>query len=442
MIKPAFDTPLSLREVGYLPPEITEAPGAQLRRFGAATLLVRFGRRAAGWVKGEGDHRLVVDDGERAVRTAVVARWSWRPSLTRRGDAILAVAGEGDRFAEVAFEGGQVRSYAMIPGGRYEAIAELADGTLAALSEREERVVLFERDTTALRPRAAFGATEGSSLRSACGGRALLVGFEQTSVLEVWWVEGEAGPRVVARFEGLSGLCDFECATDETGDNFARPDEPMFWDGETGYVVEGFKALTAPGANLARFAPPPSAELPERPEGLAPPVLPTLVDAPAPPPAPPRPHLGSISSPYVRAFIEALSQGTTRDEADPGVSDLFAPNTPRELAWLLGAAAWYRVGHLSLGEYWFERPRAVSGRRALGRAREAVHIGVIANGDEVIARVSGGSLRIVELSHEEDAETDRGGLESFLRHCVAYAREHDEVTSIDPFLPENDRDGW
>lgn len=443
MPRSTFESPLALNEVGYLVAGLDPPPASQFRRIGAAKLVVTYGQYAAAWVA-EGDAlRLVVDDGATAVRTAVTTKRLRPPAPTLRNDGVLALAGHGDLAADVSFAGGRVRSFTRIPGGRYASLAELAGGTIAALDTRAERVVLFDRDEAALRPRTAFAVTGANELRAACEGRALLVGCDDADAVEVWCVLDDATARAVARFEDIDRLCAFDCATDASGVVFARPSAPMFWTGATGYAVVGLDALAARGADLGRFAPPPPASLPERPERMAAPVLPEVLDAPpASRPVPARPDPQRIGSPYVRALVATILRGMARDTADPAVSALIAPNTPADLAALLGACAWHRTPHVSLGEFWLDAPRAAPSPRAVGDADEAVRIGTIANGDEVVVRVArDGAARVIELSHEEDAEIDRGGLDGFLRHCVAYARAHGEASSLDELLPEDDRDG-
>ena len=232
-------------------------PGALLRRFGAHTLIVRHGDRAAGWTD---DRTFAVDDGTITHHTAIATTFERFPAMTRLGDAAMVIAGTGDRFAEVGFDG-HVRSWAALPYV-FDAVAELAGDRIAALSRRRGEIVVFERANGELRPHAAFLAPNGNALRAVADGRLLLVGYDTIGAAEGWWFDDDDTVRVVARFEGLGEPVDFDVATDETAKHWERPTWTCLWDIDAIYEVLGVDALAS--VDRTRFVAPPSAAVPDQ----------------------------------------------------------------------------------------------------------------------------------------------------------------------------------
>lgn len=149
--------------------------------------------------------------------------------------------------------------------------------------------------------------------------------------------------------------------------------------------------------------------------------------------------LERVQGPYLRALLRVMLEGAERRE--PLGGEHFALALPPELEAWCAAFARHHPPSLRLGEFWASTPKQRKDRRAVRGAEGAVELGILASGDAVVARVQRQRVRVVELSHEENAERARGDLEGFLRRCVAYAREREAETCLDAYLPEGDRDG-
>ncbi len=139
-----------------------------------------------------------------------------------------------------------------------------------------------------------------------------------------------------------------------------------------------------------------------------------------------------ITDPYLAALVRAIQTWRVRAVPDEALATVLLPN---EIAILVSAYAWHDAT-IAVGEMWFDRPVRVTAKRLRGTAKEAVKLGILANGDEVIARMSKTTATIVEVSNSGELDRKRGSLASFLRHCVDYARNGDFETPLDAHLPK------
>jgi hypothetical protein len=424
-------SPLTLDDVGYLPPDLAAVDNDVLRRLDPVAYSAHVGPgRTAAWIGDGSVKRLAVDDGTRATRTAITAARDRFPPATIAGDGVLALAGTGDALADVGFDG-TVRSLLGLPG-RFTDVAPLVGERRAVIDQTGSRVVVVERAGDVLAARIAFQTREARALRSAAGGRALCVGFE--GALEIWLIDGD-GARLARRFDGLGDLCDFECCTDETGRYWTRPAWVGMWDGNTGYAVRGIDAAIAGDASIYPAVPTVAIDDLGAPSSQPIPIAPPPESSAPGPATIAKVDASTVRNAYLAAFVRVVQEGRSLTQPDPAIVVLLAGQLPDDLRTMLAAVAWHVPPHLSLGEFWWEKPRLASTKRARGKtASDAIRIGTIANGDEVVARVVGGRTRIVELSHEEDAEIDRGDVGAFLHHCVMWGSDNNHPSSLDRFL--------
>jgi hypothetical protein len=436
-LNPTFATSLTLREVDASAPGLEAPPGDFWRRFRNPRSTFHYSGRAAGWA-GDDDLFFVVDDGVRSMVTPVTSKRVESYRRTIAGDGVLTIAKDGREIAEVGFDGTVRARYAASTW--LSDVVELADNRLAIFFSLSDTLAIFEPIPGGLRVKAAFAAPTLCALRSIAAGRLLAIGFQ--GALEVWWIEKDQA-RVVARFEGFQIDPLTEVGLDATGTFWVQPEWPGVWDGGTGYEIMGIAGLLA-APELSRFAAAPTTELPQ--VVIKALEIPPALEAAALPAAQaqrsiPKVDAAKVSDPYVAAFVRAIQTGPARAEPDPALVEIASGRLPRALGDAIRACVWQRTPQMSLGEFWWETPSVATDAYELGSARDAIRIGTIANGDVVVARIAEDEVEIVELSHEEDAEYRRGDLPSFLRHCVAHARKRGEATSLDPFLPADDRDG-
>ncbi len=142
------------------------------------------------------------------------------------------------------------------------------------------------------------------------------------------------------------------------------------------------------------------------------------------------PDPSTIADPYVAALIRAIQAAPSRTDPIAALAD--SVPLPNEIALLVGASAWHDAS-IAIGEMWFTRPTRVTAKHLRGSSKEALQLGILASGEAVIARLSKTTCTVVEVGGGEP-ERRRGSLAVFVRHCVAWAREHDRPTPLDPFL--------
>jgi hypothetical protein len=415
-----FATPLTLTSTARMPEPL---PRSVRRRLGRADTL-RFGEQVAAWPDIDGASQLVVDDGARALATGLSApQLEAVPNL--RGDGWLTRARSGE-LAEVGFDG--VTRWYEASSEDLGCLGELVGARIAAVIG--PTVAVFTRAAGHLAPEVAFACPSRVTGMRVVEGRLLLLGLEGGD-LEGWWFDGGVARRV-ARFEGLEHTVITSCMVDDL--DWVWPDWIGIWDEGGAYELGGVGALRA-DRERERFELVATTAFPELITGAMP--------APSPRPyalSPTAPHVvpkldaTCVPDPYVAALVSAIQTGAARETPDPEIQTLLATLAPPDgLRDLLHALLWHAPPHLHLGEFWLEAPTEAEAFR--GSATAAIRIGTIANGDDVVARISFGRHDIVEVSHEEDAERDHGGLGNFLRHCVAYARDRGEETSLDALLP-------
>ena len=423
-------------EAPYVPTgsEFRDVPAAVVRAFGSDTTVVRHGDVHVGWVDGRGGHELALfPDGGALVRTGVSGARAY--AVHRAGDTITVPTGR--RVFRVNARDGAVEGFVTCPDADVRAAATLSDGRALLLVAGEGLVRCREEDGT-LVPERAWRFEGADALRLVGEGRAALVLGDPPARASLWWFDGDDARELLAK-DDFDGFVTFDGALDESGRRLVRPAQLMVWDGGSAHALAGVDALAPDASSLAAAPFVPSMELPDVRAAIPwhPPNAPA-----APPRAPtvPRPQRAP-SGAYTAALYALLRERPERAQPDASLAPLLASALPDDLHAIVAAAAWHGVPHVSLGEFWLGTPAERTDARAAGGAAAAVHLGVIANGDDVVARVASGAARVFVLSHEEDDARDRGSIESFLRACVAYARERGEATSLDARLPADDRDG-
>jgi hypothetical protein len=413
------DDVLSGREFRDLDPRVGRA-------FGPRSKVLRYGDAHGGWADTHGsiEYALCLD-GRTLHRTGISGARPWSAHLD--GETLTVPAGR--RVFRVRVRDGAVVGYATLPNVEVTSAATLPDGrTLVVV--RDEGVVRCRDEEGSLVPECAWAFEGARSLRVLCEGRAVLVTGDPARAA-VWWLDGDDA-RVLDAREDFEDFVDLDGSLDETGDHFVCPAAPYVWDGGGAWLLVGLDALPPSPEELA--AAPRVDAMPLPPVRAALPWTP-LASATAPqPPTLPR-TAPQPSGAHVKALVAWMRARPELATPDASLAPLLAAPLPDDLRAVLTAAAWHGVGSLALGEFWATQPAERESVRHRGTSSLAVHLGTLANGDDVIARLDGRRASVVIVSHEGDPDDDRGSLERFLSECVADARERGAVTSLDAHLP-------